>query len=54
MIDLGYSSKLLAEWEFFGMLREEGRKAAQAFLDTHGLDLGVRSTLDVDEFLDGI
>jgi NTE family protein len=54
MLDLGYSSKLLAEWEFFGMLREEGRKAAQAFLDTHGLDLGVRSTLDVDEFLDGI
>jgi len=54
MLDLGYSSKLLAEWEFFWMLREEGRKAAQAFLDTHGLDLGVRSTLDVDEFLDGI
>jgi len=54
MIDLGYSSKLLAEWEFFWMLREEGRKAAQAFLDTHGMDLGLRSTLDVDEFLDGI
>ena len=54
MLDLGYSSKLLAEWEFFWMLREEGRKAAQAFLDTHGMDLGLRSTLDVDEFLDGI
>src|SRR5215472_3365191 len=47
MLDLGYSSKLLAEWEFFWMLRDEGRKAAQAFLDTHGLDLGVRSTLDI-------
>jgi NTE family protein len=54
MLDLGYSSKLLAEWEFFQVLRDEGRKAAQAFLDAHGKDLGVRSTLDIDEFLDGI
>ena len=28
MLDLGYSSKLLAEWEFFCMLRDEGRRAA--------------------------
>jgi NTE family protein len=54
MIDLGYSSKLLAEWEFFLMLRDEGRKAARAFLDAHGADLGRRSTLDLDEFLEGI
>jgi NTE family protein len=54
MVDLGYSSKLLAEWEFFEVLRDEGRKAAQSFLDAHGNALGVRSTLDVDEFLDGI
>jgi NTE family protein len=54
MIDLDFSSKLLAEWEFFLKLRDEGRAAAQAFLDAHGGDLGVRSTLDVDEFLDGI
>jgi NTE family protein len=54
MVDLGYSSKLLAEWEFFLMLRDEGRKAAAAFLDAHGRDLGVRSTLDLDEFLEGI
>jgi len=54
MIELDFSSKLLAEWEFFLLLRDEGRKAAQAFLDAHGVDLGVRSTLDVDEFLDGI
>ena len=26
MLDLGYSSKLLAEWAFFCMLRDEGRK----------------------------
>jgi len=54
MLDLGYSSKLLAEWEFFQLLREEGRKAAQAFLDAHGKDLGRRSTLDLDQFLDGV
>ncbi|MGE5794231.1 MAG: patatin-like phospholipase family protein [Bacteroidota bacterium] len=54
MVDLGYSSKLLAEWEFFLMLRDEGRRAAQAFIDTHGNDLGRRSTLDLDEFLEGI
>ena len=54
MIDLGYSSKLLAEWEFFCMLRDEGRRAAEAFLDAHGADLGVRSTLDIDAYLEGI
>ena len=54
MLDLGYSSKLLAEWEFFCMLRDEGRKAATAFLDAHGKDLGVRSTLDIDAYLEGI
>jgi len=54
MIDLGYSSKLLAEWEFFCMLRDEGRRAAEAFLDAHGSALGVRSTLDIDAYLEGI
>ena len=54
MLDLGYSSKLLAEWEFFCMLRDEGRRAATAFLDAHGADLGVRSTLDIDAYLEGI
>jgi NTE family protein len=54
MIDLGYSSKLLAEWEFFCMLRDEGRRAAEAFLDAHGTDLGVRSTLDIDAYLEGV
>jgi NTE family protein len=54
MLDLGYSSKLLAEWEFFCMLRDEGRRAAGAFVDAHGADLGVRSTLDLDAFLEGI
>jgi NTE family protein len=51
MLDLGYSSKLIAEWSFFCMLRDEGRKAAAAFLEAHGADLGVRSTLDIDALL---
>jgi NTE family protein len=54
MLELGYSSKLLTEWPFFTMLRDEGRKAASAFLDAHGADLGVRSTLDLDAMLEGI
>jgi len=54
MLDLGYSSKLLAEWGFFQMLRDEGRKAAEAFLAAHGKALGRRSTLDIDQFLDGV
>jgi NTE family protein len=51
MLDLGYSSKLIAEWSFFCMLRDEGRKAATGFLEAHGADLGVRSTLDIDTLL---
>ena len=54
MLDLGYSSKMLAEWEFFLMLRDAGRSAASQFLEQHGADLGVRSTLDIDKYLEGI
>jgi NTE family protein len=54
MLDLGYSSKLIAEWSFFCMLRDEGRKAAAAFLEAHGADLGVRSTLDLDALTEGV
>jgi NTE family protein len=53
MLDLGYSSKLLAEWEFFCMLRDEERRAAEAFIGAHGADLGVRSTLDLGAYLEG-
>src|SRR3954468_6059305 len=52
--DLGSSSKMNAEWEFLGMLRDEGRRCAQAFLSDHGADLGRRSSLDVDQLLDGV
>jgi NTE family protein len=51
MIDLGYSSKMNAEREFLAMLREEGRRATRAFLDTHADDLGRRSTSDLDALL---
>lgn len=53
MLELGHSSKLLAEWAFFTMLRDEGRRSADAFLTAHRGDLGVRGTLDLDEILDG-
>ena len=54
MVELGYSSKLNAEWEFLCMLRDEGRRAADAFLTAHSEDLGRRSTLDLDKLLEGV
>jgi NTE family protein len=51
MLQLGYSSKLLAEWPFFEMLHGEGRRAAETFLATYGADIGVRSTLNIDHLL---
>jgi NTE family protein len=54
MAELGASSKLVAEWAFFTFLRDEGRKAAQAFLDAHAMNLGKRSTLDIDVLLEGV
>ena len=40
MLELGHSSKLNAEWAFLTMLRDEGRRAADAFLGAHAGDLG--------------
>jgi NTE family protein len=54
MTALGYSSKLNAEWQFLCMLRDEGRRAAAAFLAAHGDDLGRRSSLDLDLLLEGV
>ena len=48
---LGASSKLNAEWAFLTMLRDEGRRAASAFLTTDGGKLGKASTLDIDHLL---
>ena len=52
LTELGASSKLNAEWEFFSLLHDEGRRSAQAFLDTHASNLGRRSTLDIDALLE--
>ena len=54
LTELGASSKLNAEWEFFSLLHDEGRRSAQAFLETHALDLGRRSTLDLDVLLQNV
>ena len=54
MTELGYSSKLNAEWAFFTMLRDEGRRCAQTFLNDHLEDLGRRSTLDLDGLLENV
>lgn len=54
MTSLSASSKLLAEWKFLCMLRDEGRRAADAFLARHGEDVGKHSSLDLDAFLEGV
>ncbi len=54
MTDLGSSSKLNAEWDFLTLLRDEGRRAADAFLAAHGADLGVRSSFDLEPLLKGV
>ena len=54
LTELGSSSKLNAEWDFLTMLRDDGRKAAGAFLDAHGDDLGVKSTFDLAPLLQGL
>jgi len=54
MLTLGYSSKLNAEWEFLCMLRDEGRRAADAFLQEDGGSLGQASSFDLDALLEGV
>ena len=54
MTSLGYSSKLNAEWAFLTMLRDEGRRAAEAFLTDHGDQIGVSSSFDLDALLEGV
>ena len=54
MADLGYSSKLNAEWEFLIMLRDEGRTAAEAFLAEHGEEVGRQSSFDIDRLLETV
>jgi NTE family protein len=54
MNTLSASSKLLAEWPFLCMLRDEGRRAATTFLADHENDIGARSTCDLDALLEGV
>jgi NTE family protein len=54
MVELGYSSKLNAEWAFLTMLRDEGRRSADAFLAAHADDLGRTSSHDLDALLEGV
>ncbi len=54
MAELGYSSKLNAEWDFLRTLRDEGRRSADLFLRTYGAALGKRSTLNLDALLEHV
>ncbi|MFG1376855.1 patatin-like phospholipase family protein [Xanthobacter autotrophicus] len=54
MSSLGFSSKLNAEWDFLSMLKEEGRKAGEEFLERYGDKLGVESSVDLDVLLEGV
>jgi len=44
---LDASSKLTTDYDFFEMLRVNGKRAARRFLDEHFDDIGVRSTVDL-------
>lgn len=54
MAQLGYSSKLNAEWEFLTMLHNEGRRSAETFYREHRDAIGKSSTLDLDELTEGV
>jgi NTE family protein len=54
MTDLGYSSKLNAEWDFLCTLRDEGRRCAETFLKAHMRDIGQRSSFDLDALLEQV
>ena len=49
--ELNSSSKLITEWRFLCGLRDEGRRTAAQFLETHAGDLGRRSSMDLDALL---
>lgn len=51
MVELGYSSKLNAEWAFLQMLFDEGRHTTELFLKEHRQALNQYSTFDLDAFL---
>jgi NTE family protein len=48
---LGASSKFNAEWDFLCMLRDEGRRCADAFLSDQAANIGKQSSVDLDVLL---
>ena len=54
MNQLGYASKLNAEWSALTALRDEGVKAAEGFLHENGKHLGRRASLDLSQLLEGM
>jgi len=48
---LGASSKFNAEWDFLCMLRDEGRRCADAFLSAKAANIGKQSSVDLDILL---
>jgi len=51
LAELGASSKFNAEWDFLCMLRDEGRRSAEAFLNANSKNIGTRSSMDLDILL---
>jgi NTE family protein len=51
LAELGASSKFNAEWDFLSMLRDEGRRSAEAFLSANVGNIGKRSSVDLDILL---
>ncbi|MBV8474245.1 MAG: patatin-like phospholipase family protein [Hyphomicrobiales bacterium] len=51
LADFGASSKFNADREFVSLLKDEGRKSADAFLAAHADDIGKCSTNDLDVLL---
>jgi NTE family protein len=49
MRDLGVSSKLNADWEFLTRLRDVGRERADQWLAANFDQLGVSSTVDIED-----
>ena len=54
MVELGYSSKLNAEWPFLEWLRDAGRQAGEEFLRDHAAAIGKHSSIDLDALCAGI
>jgi NTE family protein len=54
LAELGASSKFNAEWDFLCMLRDEGRRTAEAFLTANAENIGKRSSIDLDVLLEQV